>query len=82
MKTFCNHCKKERPNEEEVCLDCFPFFKFWAKYMSADEIEQHKLLETLPLEMDESGLFIKSIGISLLKSYIDDAMESVRLRGD
>lgn len=55
-----------------------PVINFWEKYIKADELERHKLLETLPLlkgANKKSGLVKTYISATLLQGYFDDLIE-------
>lgn len=50
-------------------------YEFWIKYSEADEIEQRKILKTLPLgKTDENG-FVKFVSLSMIHGYINDIIE-------
>ena len=58
---------------------------FWEKYVRADELEKHKLLETLPIlkgASEKTGLVKSYISATLLQGYFDDLIECVeRMQG-
>ena len=52
-----------------MCIDN----EFWVKYFSTNnEVEQLKLIKTLPIWGDWKGIDIALVTPTLLKSYIDD----------
>ena len=51
---------------------------FWDRYVKANELERHDLLETLPLfkNMDNKSHTVKTVlSATLLQSYFDDLIE-------
>lgn len=51
-------------------------FKFWEKYSEADEIEQRKILKTLPMfkDIDENGM-LQFVSLSMIQSYFNDIID-------
>jgi hypothetical protein len=53
-------------------------YSFWDKYIKANELERHDLLETLPLSknMDNKTHTVETVlSATLLQSYFDDLIE-------
>ena len=51
---------------------------FWNRYVKANELERHDLLETLPLfnNMDKKSHTVETVlSATLLQSYFDDLIE-------
>jgi len=50
---------------------------FWKNYIEADELEQSKMLDSLPIfqHKDKTGLFLAYVSKSSIKSYFDDIIE-------
>lgn len=51
-------------------------FEFWEKYSEADEIEQRKILKTLPMfkDIDENGM-LQFVSLSMIQSYFNDIID-------
>jgi hypothetical protein len=60
-------------------------FPFWNKYVEANELERHNLLETLPLfkGMDKKSGTVKTIlSATLLQSYFDELINYMELKNE
>lgn len=49
---------------------------FWKRYVEADELERHKILDELKIEKDKNG-FYKHFTTTLFQSYLDDLIETL-----